>query len=180
MVPEQVIRPAARLAQRIHVGAPEEIGLHVHLQHFQLTCRDPAADPLVAGIEAARVTSHGHQARLLLHLHQLFGVGQVVRHRDFDHHVLAGLQALYGLRGVHLGRRRQQHGVQAWLLQALCQVARVMRDAEFLCHFPGGLLVAAGQRDDLDAGDVADRLEMLDAKGALTCQTYFHGMNLNG
>ena len=31
VVPKQMIGPTARLAGRVHVGAPEEIGLHIHL-----------------------------------------------------------------------------------------------------------------------------------------------------
>ena len=45
VVPEQVIGPAARLAQRVHVGAPEEVGLHVHLLDVQLAGLDPAGAP---------------------------------------------------------------------------------------------------------------------------------------
>ena len=36
VVPQQMIGPAARLAGRVHVGAAEEIGLHVHLLDFEL------------------------------------------------------------------------------------------------------------------------------------------------
>jgi hypothetical protein len=36
VVPQQVVGPAARLAQRVHVGAAEEVGLHVHLLDVEL------------------------------------------------------------------------------------------------------------------------------------------------
>ena len=36
VVPQQVVRPGARLAERVHVAAAEEIGLHVHLLDAQL------------------------------------------------------------------------------------------------------------------------------------------------
>jgi hypothetical protein len=31
MVPQQMIRPHSGLAGGVHVGAPEKIGLHIHL-----------------------------------------------------------------------------------------------------------------------------------------------------
>ena len=36
-MPQQVIRPAAGLALRIHVGAPEKERLHVEMLQLQLT-----------------------------------------------------------------------------------------------------------------------------------------------
>ena len=37
VVPQEVIGPRARLAERVGVGATEEISLHVHLQHLEFT-----------------------------------------------------------------------------------------------------------------------------------------------
>ena len=104
VMPQQMIGPTTRLAQRIGVGPAEEIGLHVHLLNLQLAGLDALMNPLVAGIEAPGVAAHADDARLLLHLQQPFGVGQVVGNRDFDHHVLARAHALLGLLRVHLGR----------------------------------------------------------------------------
>jgi hypothetical protein len=174
VVPQQVIGPAARLAQRIHVRAAEEVRLHVHLQHLQFAGLDLPVDPLVARIEAARVPGHRHDARFLLHLHDFLGILQVVGHRDFDHHVLAGAHALDRLRRMHLGRCREQHRLEARLPEALGEIARVVRNAELLRDLARGLRVAPGQRDHLDAGDLLDGFQMLDAEGALTCQTHFH------
>jgi hypothetical protein len=64
------------------------------------------------------------------------------------------------------------------LLQALGQVAGVVRDPEPAGHFLRGFLVAARERDHLDTRNVLDGFQMLDAERALTRQTYFHGMNL--
>jgi len=61
-----VVGPAAGLAQRVGVGAAEEIGLHIHLLDVEFAGRDPVVDVLVAGVEAAGVAAHGHQAGLLL------------------------------------------------------------------------------------------------------------------
>ena len=126
VVPEQVVGPAPRLAEGIHVGPAEEVGLHVHLQHPQLAGRDLLVDPLVAGVEAAGVAGHRDEARVLLRLHQRLGVGEAVRHRDLDLHVLAGLQALDGLRRVHLGGRAQDHRVDV-LAASGCRPGRSRR-----------------------------------------------------
>ena len=45
VVPQQVVGPAARLAERVHVGAAEEVGLHVHLLDVELAGDDPAGAP---------------------------------------------------------------------------------------------------------------------------------------
>ena len=39
VVPEQVVGPRARLAERVHVGAAEEVGLHVHLLDMEFVRR---------------------------------------------------------------------------------------------------------------------------------------------
>ncbi len=178
VVPQQVVGPAARLAQRIHVGATEEVSLHVHLQHLQFTGHDLLADPLVAGVEAARVAAHRDEPGALLRFQGLFRILEAVGQRDFHLHMLAGFQALDGLLRMHLRGRGEDHRIEAGLLEALGKIAGVMRNAEFLRDFPGGFLVATGERDDLDAGNLLDGLQMLDAERALSCQTYFHGMNL--
>jgi len=64
VVPQQVVGPAARLAQRVDVGAAEEVGLHIHLLDVELARRDLLVHLLVAGVEAAGVAAHGHQAGL--------------------------------------------------------------------------------------------------------------------
>ena len=48
VVPQQVVGPAARLAERVHVRAAEEVGLHVHLLDVELAGDDPLVHPLVA------------------------------------------------------------------------------------------------------------------------------------
>ena len=45
VVPQQVVGPAARLAERVHVGAAEEVGLHVHLLDVELAGDDLACAP---------------------------------------------------------------------------------------------------------------------------------------
>ena len=48
VVPQQVVGPGARLADRIDVLAAEEIGLHIHLLDVQLAGDDLVVYPLVA------------------------------------------------------------------------------------------------------------------------------------
>ena len=68
VVPQQVVCPRTRLAQRVHVRAPEEERLHVHLLDVELARRNALAYPLVRRIEPAGMADHAHQARFLLQL----------------------------------------------------------------------------------------------------------------
>src|ERR1700678_2299259 len=70
VVPQEVIGPATRLAERIHAGASEEVGLHVHLQNFQLPGDDALVHPLMTGVETARVSRHRDDPGLALHAPQ--------------------------------------------------------------------------------------------------------------
>jgi hypothetical protein len=54
------------LPKRVHVGTPEEIGLHVHLLHSQLALDNALMQPLVRRVEAARMTDHADFAGFLL------------------------------------------------------------------------------------------------------------------
>ena len=132
----------------------------------------------MAGIEAARVAGHGDESGLLLRFQNALGIGQRIGHGDLHLHVLAGAHALHGLIGVHLRGRGQDHCFQTGLLQALAQIARPMRNAEFLGHFFGGGWIAASQRNNLDAGNILDRLDVLHAESALPGDTNLHGFCL--
>ena len=76
MVPQQVVGPAARLAQGVHVGAPEEIGLHIQLLDVEFAGPDLLVHIQVAGVKAPSVAAHGHQAGLLLPGHHVLCVSQ--------------------------------------------------------------------------------------------------------
>ena len=79
---------------------------------MELALKDALAHELMARIEAAGVADHGDEpASLLLRDHR-FGVLQAVGERNLDLHMLAGLEALKRLRGVHLRRRREDHRVK--------------------------------------------------------------------
>ncbi len=88
----------------------------------------------MTGIEAPRVTAHADDAGFFLNADEAFGIRQRVRDGNLDLHMLAGAHAQLSLRRVHPSGRRQDHGFQARLLQALGEIARKMRDMEFLGH----------------------------------------------
>ena len=172
VMPEQMIGPAARIAGGVDVLSPEEISLHVHLLDFQLARDDLLVDVLMARIEAPHMAAHGGDAGLLGDLHQGFGVLDAVGDRDFDQHMLAGAHHLLALAEMHLGRRGEDHRVGA--LDAFGQFAGVMRNAVFLRHLGGGVLIAADQRSDLDIGDALERVEMFLPERALPRYANFH------
>jgi len=64
-------------------------------------------------------------------------------------------------------------------LDALAEVAGVMRNAVFFRHLGGRVLIAADQRGDLDVRDALERIEMLLAKGALTGHADLHHLPLS-
>ena len=170
VVPEQVVGPAPRFAQGVHVAAAEEVGLHIHLLDRQFAGLDLLVHPLMARIEAAGVSSHGDQARALGDIRQPFSVGQTVGHRDLHLHMLAGLQALNRLAGVHVGGGGEDGRLDARLFQRLAQVGGPVRDSVLLGHLAGRIRRAAGklrqqhktdhhqqQRTDQKLGDGVDR-----------------------
>ena len=134
VMPQQMIGPAARIAGGVDVLAAEEIGLHVHLLDLQLAGDDLLVDVLMARIEAPHMAAHGDDAGLLGDLHQVLGVLDAVGDRDLDQHMLAGAHHLLALAEVHLGRRGEDHRIGA--LDALGEIAGVMRDAVFLGDLP--------------------------------------------
>jgi hypothetical protein len=110
VVPQQVVGPRARFALGVDVLAAEEVGLHIHLLDVEF-----AALILLCTywceVEAAGVADHADQPGFLLLGDHRFGIGPAVGQRDFHLHVLARLHAGDRLRGMHLGRRAQDHGV---------------------------------------------------------------------
>ena len=166
MVPQQMIGPRARLAERVHVGAAEEIGLHVHLIDMELAGQNLLVDKLMARVEATGVAAHRDEPGALLHRDDGFRVLQTVGERNLDLHMLAGFHALQRLRGVHLGRRRQNDGVELRELEAVGKIGRHVTDAVIGRGLLRLVELAADQRDDFDPVDQLDPVEMLEAEGA--------------
>ncbi len=102
----------------------------------------------------------------LLHRDDRLGVLEAVGEGNLDLHVLARLEALQRLGGVHLGRRREDDGVEVRQLEAVGQVGRRVADAVFPCRFLRLVEFAPDERDDLDPVDQLDAVEMLEAEGA--------------
>ena len=175
MVPQQVVGPTARLTQRVHVGAAEKIGLYVHLLDVEIASLDFLMNPLVAGIEASGVATHGDQARGLLQVHHLLTVFEDIAQGDLDLHVLAGLEAVERLTGVHLSRRAQDHSVEFLDLEGLGQIGGDVTNPVLGGDFPGFVQLTANERDHLNPIDVLNAIEMLDAKCAGTGEGDFDG-----
>ena len=111
VVPQQVIGPAACLAQGVHVGAAKKVGLHIHLLDVEFTGLDFVVHPLVAGVETAGVTHHGNETCFFLHTQNFLTLFVHIAQRNLHLHVLASLQACQGLAGVHLCGRAQDDGI---------------------------------------------------------------------
>src|SRR5213593_3054103 len=76
MMPQQMVRPAARLAFGIHVGAAEKEGLYDQVLQLQFARFDSLVNPLMARVEAAGVSAHGHETRFFLDRENSFRVGE--------------------------------------------------------------------------------------------------------
>ena len=133
---------------------------------MELTLKDAPAHELMARVEAAGVADHGDEPGFLLLRDHRFGVLQAVGERNLDLHMLAGLEALKRLRGVHLRRRRQDDRVEPRQSERLGEIGRGMADAIFRRRLLGLVELAADDRDDLDPVDQLDRVEVSQAEGA--------------
>ncbi len=128
----------------------------------------------MAGVEAPDVVHHRHQARFPLHLHEPLGIGERVRYRYLDQHVLAGAHRLLGLAGVHLGRRGEDGRLDSRARQALGEIRRPVGNAVLAGRCLRVLGDAARDGDDLDALDARKRIQMLVGEGALSDHADLH------
>ena len=172
VMPQQVIGPTARFSGGIHIGAAEEVGLHIHLLDFEFTLADPAVHPLVTGIEAAHVSGHCHDARIARDFGQRLRVLHIVGNRNLDQHMLAGAHHLLALCPVHLGGRGENDRIGAG--NPFRKIIPPMRDAVFARDFPGARGITANQRHYLDIRNAFQRIQVLLAECALTGDTNFH------
>ena len=95
-----------------------------------------------------------------------FRVLQAVGERNLDLHMLAGLEALKRLRGVHLRRRRQNHRIEPRQLEGVGEIGRDVANAIFRRRLSGLVELAPDERDRLDPVDQLDRVEVPQAEGA--------------
>ena len=80
--------------------------------------------------------------------------------------MLAGLEALQRLLGVHLRRRGEDHRVESRNFQAFGEIGRDVADAVLRRRLFRLVEIAPDERDRLDPVDQFDRIEMLEAEGA--------------
>ena len=133
---------------------------------MELVLENALAHELMARVEAAGVADHGDEPALLLRRDHRLGVLQAVGERNLDLHMLAGLEALKRLRGVHLRWRGQDDRVEPRKLQGVGEIGRDMADAIFRRRLLGLVELAPDERDRLDPVDLLDRVEVLQAEGA--------------
>src|SRR5579862_7374773 len=93
-MPEQMVRPASGLSFGIHVRSPEEKRLNHKVLDLELAFCDFLMDPLMAGIEPARMPGHCHDAGLTLNGEDPFRICQRVGDWNFDFDVFPGMHAL--------------------------------------------------------------------------------------
>ncbi len=167
VVPQQVVGPRARLAQRVHVRAAEEVGLHVHLLDVELARADLPVHPLVARVEAARVADHRDLAGGLLRRSTRLGVREAVGERDLDLHVLARREAGDRLRGVHLRGRAQDHRVDVRQREAVGEIVGDVADAVLAPRPPSSSRARGPRPRRTSTPSISrDRVEVLGAERA--------------
>ena len=111
VMPEEMVGPAARLAQGIDVGTPKKISLHIHLLDVVLAAGDSLADPLMTRIKTPGMAHHGDPPLLLLQVRERLGIRPRIRHRDLDLNMLASPKTLHRLFGMNLSRRAKNDGI---------------------------------------------------------------------
>ena len=176
-----MVRPAARLAKRIHVGAAEKVGLHIHLLDVEFARLDLLIHILVTWVEAARVAAHGDEFARLGQRHHVLCTLERIGQWNFHLDMFASLQARDGLLGVHLRGRAQNDRIHLLECKAFAQIGRHMRNAVFGGNLPGFFKVTANDGNDFHAVDVPDAVDVFDTEGARARQGYFdgfaHGVN---
>ena len=87
--------------------------------------------------------------------------------------MLAGAQAGQRLLGMHLRRGAKDDRIDFWQCQRVGQVRRDMLDAVLIRDLLRLAQIAADQRDDFDAVNVLDAVQVLDAESASAGQRDF-------
>ena len=130
---------------------------------------------LVAGVKAAGVAAHGHQATAFGQRHHSVRAFDAVSQRNFNLHMLARLQTSHGLVGMHLGWCAKNDGIDFFQSQAFCQIGCDVCNTVFGRHFFGFFNIAADERDDFNTIDIFNAVQVFDAECASACQGYFYG-----
>src|SRR5262245_43556028 len=88
--------------------------------------------------------------------------------------MLASFETLDRLARMHLRWRCEDHGFNTRLLERLAEIGSPVRNLVLLRDLFRGLGAPARERDDFNAADLFDRVEVLLAKGALAGHHDFH------
>ena len=112
------------------------------------------------------MAAYGDQAAALGLRHHVLCTLQGIRKRNLHLHMFASLQAVDGLRSMHLRGVAQDDGVHLLERQAVREVGGDLGDAVFGGHFFRALQIAADQGYDLHAFDILGVVQVFDAEGA--------------
>ena len=127
----------------------------------------------MAGVKAAGVAAHGHQAAGFGHSDDGFSALDAVSQGDFDLYMLARLEARHGLVSMHLGRCAENDCIDFFEGQAFCKLGRDVLDAISGSHFPGFYNIAAHERDHFNTVNIFNTVQVLDAECTCPCKRYF-------
>src|SRR5260370_11714272 len=131
-------------------------------------------DPLMAGIEAPRMSAHRCKAGFLLYGQDALGTGERVCDRNLDLNMLSGTHAFDCLFGVYLRRGCENHGLQTGPRQGFLEIRRpvwsaVLLRSRFSC-FSGPAMDA----DDFGILDALQSIQMFLGKRTLPNHDNLH------
>src|SRR6185369_17046933 len=78
MMPEQMIRPAARLAFRVHIRSSEKERLHDEVLQLEFAGFDLFVNKLMTRVESPRVATHRDKTSFLLNCQDLLRIRERV------------------------------------------------------------------------------------------------------
>ena len=165
VMPQQMISPTTRLAERIGVRPTEKVRLNIHVLNCKIARLHATVNPLVARVEPSGVAAHRDQARALLRLNDASAVGEVVAHRDLHLDVLASIEAGDCLSGMHRCGRGKHDGMHLIQRQALGQIRRDMADVVLIGDLLGPFGRSVHDRHDSYIVDRAYGIEVFDPEG---------------
>ena len=141
---------------------------------IELSCDDALVNPLVAGIEAARVPDHRDEPRLALAPCDRLGGGKVVGERYLDLDMLAGVEAGDRLARMELRRRRENHRVEVGPRECFREFGRDVGIPNLRATSCVASRLRPDQRNHLDVIDLRQRFDVLDAECAGAGETNLH------
>jgi len=169
-----VIAPATRT---LAIGEAEQA--HIGVERLaDLAVADHAMDqaPLRGGAEF--VADAQDFSRAADRLDEAIAVGDRGGHRLFQQHVLAGLESGHGDVGMQVIGHDDVDGVDRTVGKQVTPIEMHLRAGMSLARCGGGRFARAGDRRQLGAGRLADRLGMIATPRAVADQTETHRLSL--